>query len=126
MLAILPNAYLQGHTAGVNMAGGAALFDSAVPMNAIGFFGLHTMTAGTYEGEAYIEKDGENRKILYTKDGLLKGFILIGRTERAGLYTSLVRNRTPLRDIDFEQMKKTATSAAFSAQKRSKMFGGVV
>lgn len=126
VLAILPNAYMQGFTAGVNMAGGTAVFDSAIPMNAIGFFGLHTMTAGVYAGEESAQVSENGCKKLYTKDDLLKGFILIGDTTRAGLYTSLIRNRTPLSSIDFEKMKKTATSAAFSSKMRTKCFGGVV
>ena len=126
VLAILPNAYMQGYTAGVNMAGGDARFDNAIPMNSIGFFGLHTMTAGTYAGDVYEEKGDASCKKLYTQDGLLKGFILIGDTTRAGLFTSLIRNRTPLDSIDFEWMKKNTSSAAFSAEKRSQMFGGVV
>ena len=126
ILAILPNAYMQGFTAGVNMAGGQARFDNAIPMNSIGFFGLHTMTAGTYEGESYVEKTETTCKKLYTKNGLLKGFILIGDTTRAGLYTSLIRNQTPLDSIDFAWMRQSPSSAAFSAKKRSQMFGGVV
>ena len=54
VLAIWPNAYMQGETAGTNMSGGEKLYDKAIPMNAIGFFGLHIITAGSYEGEAYI------------------------------------------------------------------------
>lgn len=126
VLAILPNAYMQGYTAGVNMAGGSAVLDNAIPMNAIGFFGLHALTAGTYEGDVYEESSDGGCKKLYTKDDLLKGFILIGDTTRAGLYTSLIRNRTPLSSIDFEMMKKIATSAAFSSEIRTKTFGGVV
>ncbi|MBQ8782532.1 MAG: NAD(P)/FAD-dependent oxidoreductase [Clostridia bacterium] len=126
VLALLPNAYMQGHTAGVNMAGGDEVFDKAIPMNSIGFFGLHVMTAGTYEGEMYEEKTDSTLKRLFTKDGLLKGFILIGKIERAGIYTSLIRERTPLNTIDFETMKKVATSVAFSPETRRKKFGGVV
>lgn len=126
VLAILPNAYMQGYTAGVNMAGGSACFDDAIPMNAIGFFGLHTMTAGTYEGDLYEETYDDGCKKLYTKDDVLKGFILIGDTTRAGLYTSLIRNRTPLSSIDFERMKKIATSFAYSSEMRKRYFGGVV
>ena len=40
---------MQGNTAGINMAGGKASFDRAIPMNAIGFMGLHIITAGTYD-----------------------------------------------------------------------------
>ena len=52
ILAILPNAYMQGETAGRAMAGGKAAFTKAVPMNASGFMGLHMITAGCYEGDA--------------------------------------------------------------------------
>ena len=126
VLALLPNAYMQGHTAGVNMAGGNDVFDKAILMNSIGFFGLHIMTAGTYKGEMYEEKTDGTLKRLFTKDGLLKGFILIGKTERAGIYTSLIREKTPLNTIDFDTMKKVASSVAFSAENRRKKFGGVV
>ena len=126
VLAILPNAYMQGYTAGVNMAGGDAAFDKAIPMNSIGFFGLHAMTAGSYEGELYEEKTETSLKRLFTKDGLLKGFILIGGSERAGIYTSLIREKTPLASIDFDLLKKAATTAAFPPEERRKKFGGVV
>ena len=126
VLALLPNAYMQGHTAGVNMAGGNNVFDKAIPMNSIGFFGLHIMTAGTYDGERYEEKTDGTLKRLFVQDELLKGFILIGKTERAGIYTSLIREKTPLDTIDFDTMKKVATSVAFSPENRRKKFGGVV
>jgi NAD(P)H-nitrite reductase large subunit len=41
------------------------------------------MTAGSYEGESHIAKKDGNYKRLVTKDGLLKGYILIGDVERA-------------------------------------------
>ncbi len=126
VLAILPNAYMQGRTAGVNMAGGSEVFDKGMPMNSIGFFGLHAMTAGSYEGEVYEEKTETSLKRLFIKDGFLKGFMLIGCDERAGIYTSLIRDKVPLDTIDFEKMKRGATTAAFSQEIRRKKFGGVV
>jgi len=39
IMALLPNAYMQGESAGINMAGGEKVFDMAIPMNAIGFSG---------------------------------------------------------------------------------------
>ena len=126
VLAILPNAYLQGHTAGVNMAGSSALFDKAIPMNSIGFFGLHAMTAGSYEGTLYEEKTERSIKRLFTADDLLKGFILIGCDERAGIYTAMIREKTPLSSVNFELLKQAATTAAFSAETRRREFGGVV
>ncbi len=126
VLAILPNAYMQGRTAGINMAGGSEVFDKGMPMNSIGFFGLHAMTAGSYDGEVYEEKTDGSLKRLFTKDGFLKGFMLIGCDERAGIYTSLIRDKVPLASIDFDRMKRGATTAAFSSEIRRKKFGGVV
>lgn len=126
IMAIMPNATMQGYTAGANMAGISIIFDKGTPMNSIGFFGLHAMTAGTYEGEMYEEKTDRSIKRLFTKDGLLKGFILVGCDERAGIYTSLIRERTPLSSVNFDLLKSAATTAAFSADIRKSMFGGAV
>ena len=133
VLAILPNAYMQGNCAGINMAGGTAVFDRAIPMNSIGFFGLHTMTAGSYYtadegGKLYEEKTENTLKRLFTRDGYLTGFILIGNsvTSRAGIYTSLIREHIPLNSINFETLKKSACTTAFSQEKRKHIFGGVV
>lgn len=126
VLAIMPNAYMQGYTAGVNMAGGDRVFDKAIPMNSIGFFGLHALTAGSYDGEMYEEKGENSIKRLFVKDGLLKGFMLIGVNERAGIYTSVIREKTPIDSLDFDILKKSATTFAFSSKIRRKKFGGVV
>ena len=133
VVAILPNAYMQGNCAGINMAGGTAVFDRAIPMNSIGFFGLHTMTAGSYYtadegGELYEEKTENTLKRLFTRNGYLTGFILIGNsvTSRAGIYTSLIREHIPLNSINFETLKKSACTTAFSQEKRKNIFGGVV
>ena len=79
------------------MAGEITVYDNAIPMNAIGLFGLHIISAGSYDGEKYIESDGTNYKMLVTRDGLLKGYILMGDVLRAGIYTSLIREKHPFR-----------------------------
>lgn len=126
VLAILPNAYIGGHTAGVNMAGGKAQFSNAIPMNSIGFFGLHIMSAGDYSGVCSEERTENMLKRFFTKDGKLYGFILIGATERAGIYTALIRDKTPLKTINFDLTKKVASNLIFSKKIRGKKFGGVV
>ena len=127
VLAILPNAALQGFCAGVNMAGGDRTLDNAIPMNAVGFFGLHALSAGSdCGGEVYEECDERHLKRLYIKDGRLTGFMLIGETARAGIYTALIRDRTPLESLDFERLKRTPTTTAFPAQARREKFGGAV
>jgi len=122
VLALLPNAYMQGECAGINMAGGQCVFDKAIPMNAISFFGLHIATAGSYEGESYVEKCNGYKKLFY-KDDVLKGFILIGNIEKAGIYTSIVREQTPLSSIDFNLICKNPVLMAFSKEERNKKLG---
>lgn len=124
VLALLPNAYLQGECAGINMAGGHKVYENAIPMNAIGFFGLHIITAGSYEGEAFVEEDENRYKRLFYKDGLLKGYILIGDVARAGIYTSLIRERYPLGDVDWELVKHRPQMLAFGKQRRKEKLGG--
>ncbi len=126
VIAIMPNAYIQGFTAGVNMAGGNAEFDNSVPMNSIGFFGLHAMTAGSYGGSMYEEKSEGRIKRLFTENDRLTGFMLIGYTERAGIYTSLIREKTPLSSLDFDALRNVADFTSFPAESRRHSFGGEV
>lgn len=126
VLALLPNAYLQGECAGINMAGGNQSYDKAIPMNSIGFFGLHLMTAGSCGGEAYLEKNGGNYKKLFVRENRLAGYILIGDVARAGIYTSLIREQTPLSALDFELIRQKPQLMAFSRTKRNEMLGGNV
>ena len=121
ILALLPNAYLQGETAGVNMAGGDKVYDNAIPLNAIGFFGLHMLTAGSYDGEVSVESDGENYRLFAVKDDTLHGFILIGDVARAGIYTAMIRDRRPISSVDFELLKVKPQLMAFSRPERDKM-----
>ena len=138
VLAILPNAYAQGRTAGRNMAiagrntaGEPAAQTDAIPMNAIGFFGLHALTAGSYftpeqGGELYEERGEGTIRRLFTRDGYLTGFILIGDVARAGIYTALIREKRPLAELDFDLLKKSPTFLAFGKETRGHFFGGVI
>ena len=131
VLAILPNAYLQGRCAGINMAGGNAVHDRAIPMNSLGLLGLHAMTAGTAFSEAdggsmVEEKSEAGWKRFFLKDGYLTGFMLLGDVDRAGIYTALIREKTPLDSIDFAVLKKSPTLAAMPKENRRKKLGGVV
>ena len=125
ILALLPNAFMQGEIAGQNMAGKEAYYLNAMPMNAIGFFGLHIITAGSYEGEAFTETDGtENYKKLVTADNELKGFILMGDVKRAGIYTYMIKWHMPIDECDFEMLKNNPQLAAFSREYRNEKLAG--
>ncbi|MBR2521661.1 MAG: NAD(P)/FAD-dependent oxidoreductase [Coriobacteriales bacterium] len=131
VLAILPNASMQGHVAGINMAGGEAVYDGGIPMNSMGILGLHLMTAGSYYGEedggrAYLYKTEGGFKKLFTKDGFLTGFILMGDLSRTGIYTAMIRERRPLDSIDFETVFRNPSLIPFGRAFRRQNLGGEV
>lgn len=126
ILALLPNAYMQGESAGLTMAGKDAPFNRAIPLNAGGFFGLHIATAGSYDGESHVVESEGGYKRLITRDGLLKGFILAGDVSRAGIYTAMIRNQTPVAEVDFDLMKERPQLMAFCKKDRERLLGGAV
>ena len=125
ILALLPNAYKQGEVAGINMAGGKAVYENAIPMNAIGFFGLHMITAGSYEGKTYIKKSGSQYKCIYYSDDVLKGYILIGDVSNAGIYTNMIRERIPLKTVDKKLMFESPRLMAMPFAYRREKLGGI-
>lgn len=125
ILALLPNAYMQGEVAGITMANGEKTFEKAIPMNAIGFFGLHMITAGNYEGEECITETKDTYRKLIFKDGVLKGFILIGDVKRAGIYTSLIREQIPVSTVDTTLLKEKPQMMLFSKSRRAQQLGGI-
>jgi NAD(P)H-nitrite reductase large subunit len=132
VMALLPNAYMQGECAGINMSGGGdnggARFDKAIPMNAIGFLGLHIITAGNYDGQEYVENSilksaaGAYKRLFYS-DNKLNGYILIGNVEKAGIYTNLIRERVPLDTIDFALVCEKPGLMAFTKEARMEKLG---
>lgn len=125
ILALLPNAFMQGEIAGINMAGGDKTFDTAMPMNAIGFFGLHMITAGSTEGECVELIDENNYKKMFFSEGMFKGYILIGEVGRAGIYTSLIREKTPMDQIDSNLLKVSPQLLVFDKKARQQKLAGV-
>ena len=126
ILALLPNAYMQGEVAGANMAeNNSVVYDKAIPMNAIGFFGLHMITAGSYDGECYAETNENSYKKLFYKDNLLKGYILIGDVDRAGIYTSMIKEQTPLDSVNRDMLFKKPALMAFGKPYRLEKLGGI-
>lgn len=125
IMALWPNAYIQGESAGAKMAGGEMKNDKAIPMNAMGLLGLHICTAGEMDGQSDVVQDDERGyKKLVQKDGVLTGFVLIGDVERAGIYTALIRQKTPLGDIDYELVRERPQLMAFSKEERQRQLGG--
>ena len=126
MLPLWPNAVLQGETAGINMAGGRADYTQGIALNASGVFGLHMVTAGSYEGESFtVQRDGSYKRLV-SADGVLKGVIMVGDVSRAGIYTDLIRKKKPLSEIDFDLIRESPQLMAFSQKDRRVQLGGEV
>lgn len=118
VLALLPGAYRQGEAAGLAMAGKEKPFTTAMPLNAVGFLNLHIVTAGSYNGEKHVLQDGENYRCFFVQNGVLNGMILIGDIRRSGIYTAMIRERTPLDTVDLEEIWRNPQLIAFSPEKR--------
>lgn len=125
ILALLPNAYMQGEVAGRNMAGREFRYVNAIPMNAIGFFGLHIITAGSYDGEEYVEESENTYKKLVFRDNRLVGYILMGDVRRAGIYTSMIKERIDLGDVNIEMLKEKPQMMMFGKARRLDKLGGI-
>jgi NAD(P)H-nitrite reductase large subunit len=100
-----PNAYKQGYTAGVNMAGEFLEYQGSLDMNSIELFGLPIISVGLTnppngEYESLVRFDGENTyKKIVLKDDRVVGVIFIGNIDRAGIFTGLIRDKVSVKDF---------------------------
>jgi NAD(P)H-nitrite reductase large subunit len=97
---ILPNAYRQGKQAGRNMAGADEDYEGGLSMNAIGFYGLDTISIGLVnpeqEGDVtvlkHLDEETETYRKLVLDRGRLVGVVLVGDVARAGIFAGLIRD----------------------------------
>lgn len=98
---IWPNAYMQGEIAGLSMLNINKSFNGIFPMNSIGYKDTYMITAGIinpqeddFEVLIKLDYDKKSYKKLVLKENKLEGFILINDIDRAGIFTSFIRNET--------------------------------
>lgn len=104
-VAIWPNAYRQGAIAGAHMVGVQRPDQGGVAMNTVEVCGVPAMSIGNAtapaDGHEELVELNERQNVykrLVLKDGRLVGAILVGRINRAGIYTGLIRHRLDVRD----------------------------
>jgi len=126
VLPILPNAYKQGFTAGVNMAGGSSEFQGGFAMNAIGFFDLPMLTAGiikpnTPDFQEYIRHDPSKRsyKKIVLRSGKLVGYIALNTVDRAGILTGLMDQEVDVTPFQEHLLKEDFGYIHFPRELRS-------
>lgn len=104
-VAIWPNAYRQGAIAGAHMVGVQRPDQGGIAMNTVEVCGVPAMSIGNAtapaDGHEVLVELNERQntyKRLVLKDGRLVGAILVGRINRAGIYTGLIRHKLDVRD----------------------------
>ncbi len=113
VIPILPNAYSQGEVAGLNMAGQRVEFKGGFAMNSIGFYDLPMITAGIIKPETTEYKvstvnipERKFYKKMVLKDNQLVGFICLNKIDRAGIYTSLIADKTDVSSFKDDLLKE--------------------
>lgn len=98
---IWPAAEQQGKVAGINMAGGTALYEGTIPSNILKVAGIDLLSAGEIDADdtlmSFTVKDGTKGiyKKLVFRDGIFTGCILCGDTEgRKEIVTALRERKT--------------------------------
>ncbi len=106
-IAILPNASKQGMIAGWNMAGGNRKYSGCIPMNSVELAGIPTISVGITDPSLLTDEERKtgievlqelNRedciyKKIILEDKKIIGTIFVGKIERAGIYTGLIKDK---------------------------------
>lgn len=100
LLQLFPSAYAGGKVAGKNMAGGNETFLTDCALNSTSLFGLAFTSCGQCDGTPTVIKTKGGYKAFYTQDDRLTGYMLVGDTKRAGIYTRLISTKTPLSEVE--------------------------
>jgi NAD(P)H-nitrite reductase large subunit len=111
---IWPNAYRQGQMAGQNMAGAGKSYEGSLPMNSIAFYGIPTVSMGIanppaegeYETIIAVDKERGTYRKLVLRGDFLVGTVLVGKIERAGILTGMIKNRIPVSTFKDRLMKE--------------------
>lgn len=111
MNAIWPCACEQGRIAGLNMAGKKSLYGGSFRMNSIGnFIGIPAISMGVTHAEACEEyawgydfqeikkRTYDSYLKLILREGCIIGAMLVGRTQKAGLMTMLLKKKIDVSD----------------------------
>ncbi|MDR1511637.1 MAG: FAD-dependent oxidoreductase [Endomicrobium sp.] len=124
VFALWPNASNQGEIAGFNMTGAKIKAPKIFAMNSISFFGLQLISAGVISdsrssGVFVDSTKNKLHKLNIFNDNLI-GFVLINDNQRAGIYTSLINDKTNLSALAYDITSKDIGFNVYSAEERTK------
>jgi NAD(P)H-nitrite reductase large subunit len=110
---ILPNAYLGGRVAGINMAGGNATYNVGMSANSTVFLGLPVMSAGLAiqdqndEFDVLTKEYGLSYRKLVIRNDRLVGMIAVADIAGAGMLTGLMRDGVDVRGLEDKMLHGT-------------------
>ncbi|WP_035589266.1 NAD(P)/FAD-dependent oxidoreductase [Hippea jasoniae] len=118
---ILPLAAAQGRIAGLNMLSLGVKYRGGFASNSISIGDVSFISMGIVDSDELevlkIKKDGEYRKFLIDEDNRLKGMILVGNIEKAGMFHWMIKNR-----FDVSWIKDTFLNSDFGWKYFNKAF----
>jgi len=125
---IWPNAYIQGRHAGLAMAGASKTYAGSIPMNSIEFYGIPTVSIGIsnppaqgFEVLARLEPENNFYRKIVLKEGKLVGAVLVGRIERSGILSGLIKNRINVENIKQELLRDDFGFSDLSLETRQEL-----
>jgi NAD(P)H-nitrite reductase large subunit len=100
-IAIWPNASIQGAVAGHNMAGGEKKYVGGFAMNSIEICDIPTISMGLTDppaGKGYevlqaLDEEKPTYRKIILKDNVVVGAIFVNDIDRAGIFTSLIKDK---------------------------------
>ncbi len=128
---IWPNAYRQGHIAACNATGEKKKYEGGLAMNAVEICGISTISVGltqpregNYEVLEYCDtRERQYRKIVL-REGTIVGAIFMGKIDRAGIITSLIKNRINVSSFKDHLMREDVGLIFLSSEHRKHMVSG--
>jgi NAD(P)H-nitrite reductase large subunit len=93
VLGLYPVAVHQGWIAGKNVLGQNRTFQPQTSMNSLKGLSFPLMVVGRQEGEEIVSRGEDWIRKLYVHSDRLQGFVLLGRTDDAGMYMRLLQQQ---------------------------------
>lgn len=127
IIALWPNAVREGKTAALNMCGKPHNDEGSFAVNAIDLFGLRICTCGLIRDENAKELknayEGSYKRLL-VKNNKLVGFVLINCTEKAGIYTGIIKDGIDLNTLQCDIMNSPDLMLFEKRERTKKLTGG--
>lgn len=107
LLPLWPLAYIGGRVAGSNMAGVKAEYPGGTQMSALNYFGLPVISVGvvnpaedvTYDVLSSLDREKRTYRKIVLRNNVIRGMILIGRIDNAGVIFDLLKNKVDVSDF---------------------------